>query len=51
MNIENYFWVIPLFPLLAFGLIVLFTNRNKALSHWLALSGAGIAWALSMWVL
>ena len=50
MNIENYFWVIPLFPLLAFGLIVLFTNRNKALSHWLALSGAGIAWALSMWV-
>ncbi len=50
MAFETLIWLIPLAPLVAFGLIVLFTNRNKALSHWLALSGAGIAWLLSMWV-
>jgi len=49
MTIEKYFWVIPLFPLLSFGLIVLLTNKSKSLSHWLAIAGAGIAWALSMW--
>ena len=50
MAIETLMWLIPLAPLVAFGLIVLFTNRYKALSHWLALGGAGIAWLLSMWV-
>ena len=48
MSIDTYMWLIPAAPLVAFGLIVLFTNRNKALSHWVALAGAGIAWLASM---
>ena len=50
MAIETLMWLIPLAPLMAFGLIVLFTNRYKSLSHRMALGGAGIAWLLSMWV-
>ncbi|HWR67189.1 MAG TPA: NADH-quinone oxidoreductase subunit L [Bellilinea sp.] len=45
---ETLVWLIPLPPLLAFFLIVVFTNRNKALSHWLALIAAGLSWAISM---
>ncbi len=48
MAIENLIWLIPLPPLLAFFLIVLFTHRSRALSHWLALIGAGLAWLASM---
>ena len=48
MAIQNLIWLIPLPPLLAFGLIVLFTNRWKGLSHSLALAGAGISWLFSM---
>jgi NADH-quinone oxidoreductase subunit L len=36
-------WLIPLFPLLAFGLIVLFTNRNHRLSANLAIGGIVLA--------
>ncbi|RME06125.1 MAG: NADH-quinone oxidoreductase subunit L, partial [Anaerolineae bacterium] len=35
-------------PLLAFFLIVLFTNRNKALSHTIAVGAALLSWAGSM---
>ncbi len=48
MAIENLIWLIPLPPLLAFFLIVLFTHRSRVLSHWLALIGAGLAWLASM---
>jgi NADH-quinone oxidoreductase subunit L len=41
-------WLIPLPPLLAFFLIVLFTNRRKALSHSLAIGAAALSWLASM---
>ena len=40
MTIETLIWLIPLPPLLAFFLIVLFTNRSKALSHSIAIGAA-----------
>jgi len=40
----------PLPPLLAFFLIVLFTNRQKALSHWLAVGAATLSWLAAMYV-
>ncbi|MFZ6019699.1 MAG: hypothetical protein ACOYXO_08815, partial [Chloroflexota bacterium] len=48
MTVETLIVLIPLMPLLAFFAIVLFTHRNNAVSHWLALIGAGLAWLLSM---
>jgi NADH-quinone oxidoreductase subunit L len=41
-------WLLPLPPLLAFFAIILFTNKNKALSHSLALAAAGLSWLGSM---
>ncbi|MFZ2095675.1 MAG: NADH-quinone oxidoreductase subunit L [Anaerolineales bacterium] len=41
-------WLLPFPPLLAFFLIVLFTNRNKALSHYLAVGAALLSWLGSM---
>ena len=41
-------WLLPLPPLLAFFLIVLFTNRSKALSHSLAVGAAFLSWLGSM---
>ena len=35
----NLTWLIPVFPLLAFALIVLFTNPNKRLSTGIAIGG------------
>ena len=46
----NITWLIPLFPLAAFALIVLWTNRNRLLSTWIAWIGIGLAWVLG-WVL
>jgi len=43
-------WLIPLPPLLAFAVISLFTYRKRALSHWLAIGGAGLSWLASMLV-
>ena len=40
MSTESIVWLIPLPPVLAFFLIVLFTNRNKWLSHTLAVGAA-----------
>lgn len=48
MAIETLIWLIPLPPILAFGLIVLFTNRSKALSHTIAVGTAGLSWLASM---
>jgi NADH-quinone oxidoreductase subunit L len=49
MTIETLIpWLIPLPPLLAFFLIVLLTNRNKALSHTIAVGAALLSWLGSM---
>ena len=48
MTIESLIWLIPLPPLLAFFLIVLFTNKNKALSHSLAVGAAALSFVGSM---
>jgi len=47
MTPDNVVWLIPLPPLIAFFIIVLFTNRNKALSHWVAIGLMGVSWLLS----
>ena len=38
----NLTWLIPLFPLAAFAIIVLWTNRNRLLSTWVAWIGIGL---------
>ena len=48
MSIESIIWLLPLPPLLAFFLIVLFTNRYKALSHGIAVGTALLSWLGSM---
>ncbi|MBN1536561.1 MAG: NADH-quinone oxidoreductase subunit L [Anaerolineales bacterium] len=48
MTTETLIWLIPLPPILAFFLIVLFTNRSKALSHTIAIGAALLSWAGSM---
>ncbi len=48
MTIETLIWLIPLPPILAFFLIVLFTNRSKALSHTLAVGAAFLSWLAGM---
>ena len=48
MTTETMTWLIPLPPVLAFFIIVLLTNRSKAISHTIAIAGAGISWLLSM---
>jgi NADH-quinone oxidoreductase subunit L len=50
MTIQSLVWLIPLPPLAAFVLIILFTNRWKGLSHTIAILGAAISWLLSMFV-
>ena len=48
MATETIIWLIPLPPLLAFFLIVLFTNRQRALSHSIAIGAALLSWLGSM---
>jgi NADH-quinone oxidoreductase subunit L len=48
MTTESITWLLPLPPLLAFFAIVLFTNRNKALSHTIAVGSALLSWIGSM---
>lgn len=48
MATETIIWLLPLPPLLAFFLIVLFTNKSKALSHTVAVGAAGLSWLGSM---
>lgn len=40
----NFIWLIPLYPLLAFAIIVLGLNRNKKASAWLAVAAIALAW-------
>ena len=44
MATETLIWLLPLPPLLAFFLIVLFTNKRKALSHTIAVGAAFLSW-------
>ncbi len=44
----NLIWLLPLPPLLAFFAITLFTNKNKPLSHSIAVGAAGLSWLGSM---
>jgi NADH-quinone oxidoreductase subunit L len=48
MMMQTLIWLIPLPPLLAFFSILLFTRRSHAVSHSVALVGAGLAWLASM---
>ena len=48
MTTETLIWLVPLPPVLAFFLIVLFTNRSKALSHGIAIGAAFLSWLGSM---
>ena len=48
MTTETLMWLIPLPPVLAFALIVLFTNRSKVLSHTIAVGAALLSWLGSM---
>ncbi|PWH19167.1 MAG: NADH-quinone oxidoreductase subunit L [Anaerolineae bacterium] len=48
MTTETLIWLIPLPPLLAFFLIVLFTNRYRGLSHTIAIAAAFLSWLGSM---
>ncbi|HTX90815.1 MAG TPA: NADH-quinone oxidoreductase subunit L [Anaerolineales bacterium] len=41
-------WLLPLPPLLSFFLIILFTNKNRPLSHGIAVGAAGLSWLGSM---
>jgi NADH:ubiquinone oxidoreductase subunit 5 (subunit L)/multisubunit Na+/H+ antiporter MnhA subunit len=44
--IFNLTGLLPLFPFLAFVLIVLWANSNKKLSAGLALGGIGLSWVV-----
>ncbi len=48
MPTETLLWLIPVLPLLAFFLIVLFTNPKKGLSHSVALGSVFLSWLGSM---
>ena len=48
MATETLIWLLPLPPILAFFLIVLFTNRNKWFSHTIAVGAALLSWLGSM---
>ena len=48
MTTETLIWLIPLPPALAFFLIILFTNKNKTLSHTMAVGAALLSWLGSM---
>ena len=48
--VDKIIWLIPVPPLLAFLLIVLFTNRKNALSHTIAVGAALLSWAGGMYV-
>jgi NADH-quinone oxidoreductase subunit L len=41
-------WLLPLPPLLSFFVIILFINKNRALSHGIAVGAAGLSWLGSM---
>jgi NADH-quinone oxidoreductase subunit L len=48
MQLDILPWLIPLPPILAFGLILLLTKRSNRMSHILAVGAMLISWALAM---
>ena len=50
METTNLIWLLPLPPLLAFFIIVLFTNKSNKLSHIIGVSAAALSWAGAMYV-
>jgi NADH-quinone oxidoreductase subunit L len=48
MATTTLIWLLPLPPILAFFLIVLFTNKSKALSHMIGVGAAALSWLGSM---
>jgi NADH-quinone oxidoreductase subunit L len=50
MQLDILTWLIPLPPILAFGLIVLFFYRSNRISHTIAVGAMFISWALAMFV-
>jgi NADH-quinone oxidoreductase subunit L len=48
MTRELLVWLLPLPPLVAFFVIILLTQRNKALSHTIAVGAAFLSWLGSM---
>ncbi|NLH08104.1 MAG: NADH-quinone oxidoreductase subunit L [Chloroflexi bacterium] len=48
MNLELFVWLIPLPPLLAFFIILLFTRGNKRLSDIVAIASIVLTWVLSL---
>jgi NADH-quinone oxidoreductase subunit L len=48
MTTANLTWLIPLPPLLAFFLILLFTRRNNVISHWIGVGAAALSWLIGM---
>jgi NADH-quinone oxidoreductase subunit L len=50
MDLATLTWLIPLPPLLAFGLIVLFLNRNNTVTHVVALGAIITSWLLSWFI-
>ena len=48
MATENIIWLLPLPPLLAFVIIVLFTNKSNKLSHSVGVGAAALSWAGAM---
>ena len=48
MQTDLLTWLIPLPPLLAFGLIVLMAYRNNRISHTLAIGAMALSWGLGM---
>lgn len=50
MNIETIIWLIPVPPVLAFFIIVLFTNKDNKLSHTIAVGGASLSFLGGLYV-
>jgi len=48
MATDTLIWLLPLPPVLAFFLIVLFTNKSKGLSHTIGVGAAALSWLGSM---
>jgi NADH-quinone oxidoreductase subunit L len=42
----NLTWLIPLLPLLAFAIIILFTGKNRKLSHSISIGAMALSWVL-----
>jgi NADH-quinone oxidoreductase subunit L len=51
MTPDTLVWLIPFPPLLAFFIIVLFTYKNKGLSHGVAIGLMGLSWVLGWGIL